>query len=931
MLRSSDTPASRPSLPAILPNALRRVGAFAGALAACLAQANPEIQYETLPDLLAAGSAAFARADYPAAAAAFQAIRTSYAEEPAWQSGELPAKLLPLAGYASFKAGQWEDAAAALASYLSEYPDAEALKDLSRFTLALALERKGDADAAISAYAQARQAASSPAVASIAAIQQARVLADRRQADAALEALDSALAQSAPGSRARVQARLASIRIALDHERLDTARAFLLDAPWSAAEMPELATLSFLALEAGDLLLERDQPADALRAYRLVWPRDALARRQRERLDALVALYRERAPSLELGQRIWADFYQQIIARLTSQLAALEAAEDYEPALLYRKARCLVQLERPAEAWLVLEKLSLSGDPSAAMPAHREWIHLAQSMQAWRTAATLARRYLDLYPNDSDTTAILRAIGSSLLELQDYAAALPAFEAALQAASKNADRAVASYYAGFCLAMLQRYEAARAAFQHACDAAPSTSLAGQATLWIGIAHYLEDAFDEAIAVFERVQSNPDWPLAAAEAGFRKAVCEYASDRLDDAERSLESFLAEGPDHPRAAEAYSLLGDISFDRGEWRKAIGAYARISSEDREIACHAALKTAECLIELGAPAEALAALARFAESPVPPQRVGAFYRFWAQTLHGAGMRKQAAAILANAIAARGPDIDAEGIPDLVRLRLAIDPAAPDPKTQAADAPPALAARLLLSAAQEESARGRKHEAETLALRLASEFALEALPPECLAAAGLALVEIGSHDGAACLDRILALYPTSQYINDARFGLAKLERERGYPEAALLHMESFDPLAADPEVAPLALALKAELLVETGQHAKAAEAYADLLAQRALRPSAKASALVGLGNALWRGGDPQRAYACFERVFTLYRGEQPFVADSYLHCARILKQLGEDDQAQAVCREFLDQADLVSYPAYAQAETLRDSLAAMP
>src|SRR5690606_22061417 len=104
----------------------------------------------------------------------------------------------------------------------------------------------------------------------------------------------------------------------------------------------------------------------------------------------------------------------------------------------------------------------------------------------------------------------------------------------------------------------------------------------------------------------------------------------------------------------------------------------------EERQIACHGAIKTAECKLEQGAPDEALATLARYAELPVPPDQVGAFHSFWARTLADLGQRDRALEILAQAVAARGDELDASGIAELILQQRSLDPQSAEPASRA-------------------------------------------------------------------------------------------------------------------------------------------------------------------------------------------------------------------------------------------------------
>ena len=761
-----------------------------------------------------------------------------------------------------------------------------------------------------------RAHAASPSLAGIAALCEAR-LADPTEALPLLHQV----ANSAAAPRIVTQARLASLRLALAAENLPLAKSTLLDSSWDQTSMPELAALSFLAFEIGDALAPTD-PTAALAAYRLVAPKERLLREQATRLAQLQSTIRQRAPNLGPESSMWADLYRQIAASAATQLESLQQTPDYQPALDLRKADAFSRMGRHLEAWILLEPLALSPDPEIAPAAHKLWIREARSLRFWNASAAIALQYLETYPDREDANEALYWIAQAQLENGDHPAALATFRQLATRSSDTSLRAAAHYFAAYCLARLHRWPEAIATFQTAHDTAPERPVAGQAMLWIGIAHSSLEDFDAATAAFQTVAQNPSWPALHPEAEFRLATCAYSVGEYTATLAQLQLWLENYAFHERRNEALLLAGDAHEALGQTSDAIASYSQVDPEDRETRLQAIQKLARIHLSLRQPATAAALCQDFAQDPVPFPHVGSFFALWADCLAAQNLPDQARAHLRSALDQYGSNPHAAGIVPLIHRAETDLPAG----LQRGHAP-TLQARYQLALVESLESDNRIHEAEALALGLATHYAIEDLPPECLVRAGSSLVAIGSFEGDTYLNRAIVEFPDAPEIGQAYLGLARQAHAASNHSQALAHLEtlvSIDPYTAE---LPETLALQADLLLALDQTAPAQLALEAILAQRGIAPSHKARALRALGSLHLSQGDPTAAYNYFQRIFTLYRGERPIVAEAYLHCIDILIQLDDSLQAAALCDEFLRQNDLAQQPSYATAQTRRQTL----
>ncbi len=715
--------------------------------------------------------------------------------------------------------------------------------------------------------------------------------------------------------------RLELVRITLAEKRLEEARHHLLDTNWNQTAMPELATLGFLALQVGEALLD-SQPSHALQALRLVAPRQTLIQEQRRRIAKLRQTIADRATLLSSQQSLWADFHRETMAAMQAQLQSLETSPDYAPTLNLRKALCFSRLERPLEAWILLESLSLAADPELSPVAHLEWISAARQLKAWNASAVIARKYIELYPERNDADQALYWIAQAQIDSQSYLQAIETLQALAARTSSLPLQSAAHYFVGFCHAQQNRHAEAIPSFSKAASLQPASALAAQAQLWIGISQFSQGNFPEAQKTLQAILEQSTWAFLHPEAQFRRIACLYADGQAQAALAQILSWLDTYPGHPREAEAHMLHGDLLRDSGKFESAIVAYSKVGDADRQLQFFALNSSIELQLQLDRSDDTLRQLEAYRHQEIPVAFAGPYYLLCATCLEASGKPEQAAGLLNAALAEFGDNPEAKGILPLIQrpgLRADSEIQAATEKQKQLDRQ-TLASRFQLAWA-ERLEKQDPAKAQALRLSLVSDYEQEALPPECLIAAGEALLAIGSLETSRYFERLLHAFPNSEYASIARTGKARYLASQGQTGEALAILETIDPAELPTERSAELLALLARLQLAADLPTTAKETYSQLLAQRQAPPKLKAEALLGIGRTHLATGETKRAYAYFQRVFTLYRGEQECVSKAYLHCIDILCQDSRYKDAETVCREFIAQTDLASQPTYRQAE----------
>jgi len=905
----------------------------------------PTVSTETLPSLLQRGTQAFAAGDFAGAADAFGSVETHFGTEPAWQSGTLPRRLLPLRGFAALRAGRAGTAIEDLAEFIQRYPEETGQRGFALFALALACDQADRPDEALAHFETYEAEHPGTALAILARLSRAEILFARDRADEAFALLHRVIGDETVAETLRVQARLRACERAVALGRDALAADLLLGAPWSVTTMPEIGILAMTAVEAADRLLAAGRAEDAVRAYRLVSPKRHLVAAQRARLAAFEQLFAERAPAAAAAGDsglFWVDFHRARLERVRGQLAALEAAEDYSWPLRLRLGQTMLVARRAREAWLCLESVATAPDATAEVrrDGHYRWILAATELGRWDDSLVVARAFVDAYPNSELAAEAWFLVSRAHLEKQDFAAAEPVLTEILARFPDHPAALRSRFTRGWVRTMRGDHAAARADFAACVAAAPGGPLAVQAGIWVGLTHHFAREYGPALEVFDALATaHPDDPLLP-EILYRRAATLYAMRELARARDAMEHFVSTYRMHARHAEALVLLGDILMGAGELDEARRRFGEVPVEAGGAYVHATFQVGKILRAQGRHDEMVAHFATYARtagaSGLPRVSEALHHLGWAEEQRG--HPEAALPVYAEALARFGDDPAAGEVAAtltaLQRLSRRLARAGTQPigvapefrdivdgdyegwlreermRAQVASRP-TWHARLTIALADLHLARREPAQAELLVLELAGST-----PPASLDAAGLARVgdtlqSIGSAEAADHFQRLLTDHPRSPERAAAFHGLAaEAARERRL-DAALAWIARFDTETPTHPLAPRIALLAGDVLEQSGRHDEAARRYEELLALKSARGRAHAEALAGLARCARVEGDAARAIAYYQRIYTLYRAQADLAADAYLESAPLFEQLGDLPAAAATYREMLDLGDI--------------------
>ena len=895
----------------------------------------------SLPELLEQASGAFASGNFDSAAKLFEAVERDYGQEADWKSGDLPRRVLPLKGFAELKSGQADAAAETLSAFLERYPDDRVQGASVRYTLAIALRQAGRAEEALVHFRDYRAQDPDSRQIILARFQEAEILFELDHLSEGLTVLDQIRTSDAAESL-KLQARLLGVQRAIDRGENEIASDRLLAEPWHASAMPEIAVLAFAGLELGDHLMEVGRYADAVRAYRLVPPRDELIALQKDRLQDLKDRMRRSGLPIETNATsFWVSFYRGMIERIEHQLQALEKSDDYTPSLILRRAQAFLLVGRSREAWLLCEYLALDEQLGSSLreDAHYRWILAAGNLNRWEEALAIARDYVTRHPASKRAPEAFYSMAQAHLEQQRLPEAEEVLNDLVDRFASHHLHARVLFLRGYVRTVQERYGAARADFETCRDQYPDNPLSLNCGLWHGLTRFFERDYEKALIELESLEPGVHGHYLYPEIKYRIASTRYAQRDLNRAARDLEEFLQEFPGHGREAEARVLLGDTLMGSGDLERALETFRRVPNEMETQSTYAAFQIGKILKAQDRYQEMSDHFEAYAARPGPPRRVSEalYWVGWAEDRMG--RPASAEPIFLDTLMRFGNDPESTEVMAIIkglgRLNQVLDrePNAFDhwleTETSAAliEEQFTYFARLCLFQADRHLAAGRGYAAEALLLEIAGETPIETLDPKVLGRVGITLMEIGAPSAEDYFHRLLSTYPKSFDRAYAWYGLGRTAFDAGDDATAVDWLERCSAETPTHPVAPKALLIGAAANLNLGEPERAAAEYNELLKMRSARGRLHAEALRGLAEAALASSDTARAIACFQRIYTLYQAYTDLVSEAYYRSAVLFEETGDLEAAYNSFRELANDHRLKDTAFYSRAVESQDRL----
>lgn len=890
----------------------------------------------TLQEQLEQAISAFSNADYTSSYWQFENMELDYGTEPEFLARTFQQTVLPVRGYAALMADRPTDALIYFGELLSQHQPHSGLQAFALYNTAIAQSQTHALATAAQTFHYFQLTFPGSNEAALALLQEAELRYEIGFVAEAATLLDAFYESDAPETL-RMQARLRALQIAGATGSTDRARAILFESDWNTAAMPDIAALSFTALDAGDLLMTAGQYNEAVRAYRLTLPRKVLIEKQRERLRALKSSLAQQSL---FASSIWKSHSQQLVARLTRQLDLLENMADYTPGLYLRSGQAYLLKQRYREATILFRTVAQTPEfeTDIRAEAHYRWILAMCEAQDWTGARNTAQLFLSEHPGHKLANSALFLIARTYQSEGQFLEAIAVLDELITHFPDDPQAPRWYFTRGYNFSALDRQSTARDDFETALERFLDSSMVEQLQLWRGLTFFFERNYDASLEALETLkQTSKKHPLYP-EINYRIANIFYAQRNYDDALKTADALIKAFPDHHRVPAAQALRGDIFMGRGEHLQAANAFRQVPPDDAQLYDYAifqASKIYKVLERYDLLRKHLQAYIDRDDANERPRVSEALYWIgWSLQQEERGT--EALPLFEQAITRFGNDPNARAVgsilsayADLTKRLSKTDSTRPAFDTWLQDATEQSLtegeltwfARLTLFKSHRQRLSFGDERADATLLSIHRFVPIDQQDAATLASVALVLIQRGYESADDYCEQILTEYPKCFERGTAYFGKAQLAANAERLTEArrwllrFLEQTPSHPLAADVRL------LSADILTRQGIYDGARAVLNEILQIKAMRGRPHAQSLAGLARIETAQNNPERAIPYWQRIYTLYRAYPKIMIDAYWQSALLFEQMGDSTAARNTLRELVSDERLKDFDAYVLAQ----------
>jgi len=908
-----------------------------GMVSICLSLFLPtQASTATLQQQLEQAITSFGSGDYATSYWQFENMELDYGTEPEFLARSFQQTILPVRGYAALMADRPTDALIYFGELLSQYQPHSGLQAFALYNAAIAQSQTHALAAAAQTFHNFQLTFPGSNEAALALLQEADLRYEIGDGATAIALLDAFYESEAPETL-RMQARLRALQIAGENDSADRAREILFESDWNIAAMPDIAVLSFAALDAGDQLLTTGYYSDAVRAYRLTLPRKVLIDKQRERLELVKSTVAQQSL---FASSIWKSHSQQLVARLNRQLDLLEHMADYTPGLYLRLGQAYLLWQRHREATILFRTVAQTPEFEADIraEAHYRWILSLSEAEDWQGARDTAQLFLNEHPGHKLANSALFLIARAYQSEGQFLEAIAVLDE-LITHFPNDKQAPRWYFTrGYNFSALERQSTARDDFETALERFPESSLVEQLKLWRGLSFFFERDYTASLDALEALKKSSKKHPLYPEINYRIANVTYAQRDYNTALKTADALIKGFPDHHRVPEAQALRGDIFMGQGELLQAADAFRQVPPDDAQLYDYAIFQASEIYKAL----ERYDLLRKHLQAYIDRDDANARPRvsealYWiGWSLQQQERGSEAFPLFEQAITRFGNDANARAVgsilsayADLYKRLGNTDSTLPTFNTWLQDATEqSLAqgeltwfARLTLFKSNRQRRSLGDERADATLLSIHRFVPIDQQDAETLASVGLVLIQRGYNSADDYCEQILTEYPKRFERGSAYFGKAQLaaNAER-LTEARRWLLRFLEETPAHPLAAEVRL-LSADILTQQGIYEGARAVLNEILQIKGMRGRPHAQSLAGLARIETAQDNPERAIPYWQRIYTLYRAYPEIIIDAYWQSALLLEQIGNSAAASNTLRELVSDERLKDFDAYTLAQ----------
>ena len=885
-------------------------------------------------------------------------------------------------GAAYYNLPDYKKAVSTFKTYLDKFPN-DAHANEVRLSMARAYFADGDFDGAIKVF---QQLATIPVYRDQALLAQSQCYISQEKPDDSIKALEElikpdikrgaqagggitlAQAYAEKGDAPKAIALIATLKTKID----------LID---------NVIGLNSVAIQVGDKLAEAGEQKGAIEAYREVMPMPEIVKEQKFRLQAMTRRmeYNLKTAAGNSQAMIGAVQANQEIATNKTQiedvLAEFEKSEEFSAGLLFRIGKCWYDMGKPWEALVVFNQvLDKFPDSKQKEPTLFALISVYGELNRVEKTQALCQEYIKDFPTGPNAPAVGYLSGAVAMQAGDPASAATFFGIALQNQPESEYKEQMRFMLGNAKFMQGQYDDAKKEYEGYLKDYPKGSSVEEAEYRLGLIPLFSADYDTATTALNGYLAKYPSGAFAADARYRLMVAKYAQTKYDEVIADAQAWQAKFPGDPMEGEVLSLYGDALVAQNKNAEAIPIYIESykKANTDEVLNYSLFEASKHMQKLGQWEEMSKMFEDFVkERPNHPAVVTSMY--WISKARARqGRANEAKAFLVENLKTYIDQKHREAVEQLL-TQLAIlcskrptpppsakvdvppAPAAPVAAKKAApakegvavaDVPPPIPApvvpsydadaeldiqleplranasptakaRILYAQSELKLLRKKTADREKILQKIADEFQPTDLSPVLLATVGDYLMSKGDSEHAFKLyTELLNGYPQSDYLDFAYVGLGQIAfDQKDYDKALPLFTHAADVIVGSK--VKDATVGKARSLLELGKYEEAKKLFELISSVREWRGDSTALAVYCLGDLEERQGHLPEAIAYYQRVFVLYQRYLPWVAKSYIHCAKAFDKIGKRPEAVGHLREMLRNEKLASFPETAEARKM--------
>jgi len=699
------------------------------------------------------------------------------------------------------------------------------------------------------------------------------------------------------------------------------------------------AELNVALIEAGDILLDYEDYANALILYREVLNGE-------ERLE----LYEKQ--NAELEQRLSEEYVRRVgtsrsafeadqeafrnkLERNKKAMEEIRTKKGYDDELEMRIGQCYGGMKRTWPAVTLYRRFYTEfADHDLADDARFQTFGVFLNAEDWDAALAEATAYLTNYPSGKYPAEV------SLNMMQVYMVQKGEFEPATEVGENALEILPAdneyiddiNYLLGYCYFQQIEYEDALKCFKTVFEKWPDGTHHFPSQYWVAMSYLFSGQFDGAIEWFTDYlenSNNPD-PRFMEDASYRLGIALYGANRYADAEVIFRRFIQSYPDSALISEAYSMVGDLRGAEGELEEALDFYsrARSAASTMEQMNYATFQTAKTLELTERYQDIIDRMEGYLADHGEEGNLSSA-GFWIGKAYKAmGQRSMALRKYIETVVSFGNKPESIDVDVILKELISEN----ENRVEGGWAEDEMVMERLKTALR----NAKRADKQTLVLRLETLFAnvtegaeRQKYIDDILAArvedAGPLTLSLMASEAAARGNRekvheiyrySLENFEDSEVLVDImNVELSVLLDEGKYDRVEELAEEITDRFGYAVEVG-LTRKLKADAYRLSKQYDKAINTYKELFANREWRGPLTPESLYWIGECTLAQGKTEEAFAFFQRVYVMYEGYTEWAAKAYEASVQCLEKLGgRTDEIIATYEEMLSKDEIAATP----------------